>query len=621
MYLSEYPPFDPPSTSAHDFFKEQIVYLYYNLSRKDSADIQSLSIFFDNLLGSLKKYIRSSSSAEYSIYLIQLFKLLGQTRDCFSGKGEHEVSYMLLSIWYKYYPVLAIFALHKFVKPLSDGRLGYGSWRDIKYLCEYLRLHTKDGIHHPLVGYAIQFMNKELKRSLDCWNGELEDYLFQISKCNSMNDVENLEKPNARESLSTLVKWIPRENKKFDWIHEKLVIDWFNTYKPYMLSSFQSYEGYYAALDKCKMRYRQMIAKLNRQIDTTEIKMCSRQWDSILPQHIPQITMLKNKGHLFYNNIVHSHVVMREVPAAKKRQCSQNFQKHFEKKFFILEPFDFLRKHSQNIPNTPPISLLVKEAFLLLQKMPLMQYTPGSQNIDLQIDILNSQWQQLTSILGYFELADLIPMIDFSFDTIHNTDAFYTSIGLALLITERSTMGKRLIAIDHIPSWVNLEACGDFFSMIRVLEKSTSTMNHTHCNYTAAFEFIIEAIDDTKMSFRKIRNLSLVLFQSSPLSEDFHSKIQDLFIRKGLGSSRKKALPMPRMIYWNMEKSCSPLPGSLYSLPNTFFLSGFSSSLLHHLFTLQSLDICKHSYDLICKITEDERYDELGNYIEGLLNQ
>jgi hypothetical protein len=619
MYLSEYPPFDPPSTSAHDFFKEQIVYLYYNLSRKDSADIQSLSTFFDNLLGSLKKYIQSSSSAEYSIYLIQLFKLLGQTRDCFSGKGEHEVSYMLLSIWYKYYPVLAIFALHKFVKALSDGRLGYGSWRDIKYLCEYLRLHTKDGIHHPLVGYAIQFMNKELKRSLDCWNGELEDYLFQISKCNSMNDVENLEKPNARESLSTLVKWIPRENKKFDWIHEKLVIDWFNTYKPYMLSSFQSYEGYYAALDKCKMRYRQMIAKLNRQIDTTEIKMCSRQWDSILPQHIPQITMLKNKGHLFYNNIVHSYVTIREVPAAKKRQCSQNFQKHFEKKFFIIEPFDFLRKHSVKLPNTPPISLLVKEAFLLLQKMPLMQYTPGSQNIDLQIDILNSQWQQLTSILGYFELADFIPMIDFSLDTIHNTDAFYTSIGLALLITERSTMGKRLIAIDHIPSWVNLEACGDFFSMIRVLEKTTGSIKHTHYNYEAAFEFIIEAIDDTKMSFRKIRNLSLVLFQCSPLGEDFHSKIQDLFIHKGLGSSRKKALPMPRMIYWNMAKSCSPLPGSLYSLPNTFFLSGFSSSLLHHLFTLQSLDICKHSYDLICKITEDERYDELGNYIEGLL--
>jgi hypothetical protein len=362
-----------------------------------------------------------------------------------------------------------------------------------------------------------------------------------------------------------------------------------------------------------------MIAKLNRQIDTTEIKMCSRNWDTILPPHIPQIAMLKNKGHLFYNNIVHSHVVIREVPAAKKRQCSQNFQKHFEKKFFIIEPFDFLRKHSTNIPNTPPISLLVKEAFLLLQKMPLMQYTPGSQNIDLQIDILNSQWQQLTSILGYFELADLIPMIDFSFDTIHNTDAFYTSIGLALLITERSTMGKRLIAIDHIPSWVNLEACGDFFSMIRVLEKTTGSIKHTHYNYEAAFELMIEAINDTHMSFRKIRNLSLVLFQSSPLSEDFHSKIQDLFIRKGLGSSRKKALPMPRMIYWNMEKSCSPLPGSLYSLPNTFFISGLSASLLHHLFTLQSLDICKHSYDLICKITEDERYDELGNYIEGLL--
>ena len=76
---------------------------------------------------------------------------------------------------------------------------------------------------------------------------------------------------------------------------------------------------------------------------------------------------------------------------------------------------------------------------------------------------------------------------------------------------------------------------------------------------------------------------------------------------------------MPRMIYWNMAKSCSPLPGSPYSLPNTFFLSGLSGSLLHHLFSIQSLDNNEDSYDLICKIVEDERYGDLGHYIEGLL--
>ena len=618
MYASEYPALETSSNNTQEFFKEQIVYLYYNLSRKEPEDIQYLAIFFDNLLCSLKKYIHKSPS-EYSIYLIQLFKILGQTRDCFHGKGEHESSYMLISIWYKYYPVLAIFALHKFVKQISDSSLGYGSWRDIKYLCEYLRLNTKDGMNHPLVGYAIQFMNKELKLSIDSWNDELDYYFFKLSKCNSMDDVENLVKPNPRKYLSSLIKWIPRENKKFDWIHEKIVIDWFNTYKPYMLSSFHYYEDYYAALDKCKMKYRQMIAKLNRRIDTTEIKMCSRQWDTILPQNIPQIAMLKNKGHLFYNNLVNNNIVMREPLAAKKRQCSQNFQKHFEKKFFIMEPFDFLRKHSNNIPNTPPISLLVKEAFSLLQKIPLIQYSPGSQNIDLQIDILNCQWKQLTSILGSFELTDFIPMIDFSFDTIHNPDAFYTSIGLALLIAERTSIGKRLIVIDHIPSWVNLESCSDFFSMIRLLEKTTNSIKHTHCNYEAAFELIIEAINDTNMPYRNISNLSLVLFHCSPLTEDFHNIIRDLFVYKGITGSRKKALPAPRIIYWNMAKNCSPIPCSQYSIPNSFFLSGFSSSLIHQLFSIQSFDINKNSYDLISKILEDTRYDVLGNYIEGFV--
>jgi hypothetical protein len=44
-----------------------------------------------------------------------------------------------------------------------------------------------------------------------------------------------------------------------------------------------------------------------------------------------------------------------------------------------------------------------------------------------------------------------------------------------------------------------------------------------------------------------------------------------------------------------------------------------SASLLHHLFYIQSLDIRKHSYDLISKILEDDRYDDLGHYIEGFL--
>ena len=171
------------------FFKEQIILLYYNLSRKNN--IQSLSMIFDNLLCSLKKWNNNS----FLQYLIVIFKMVGQTRDCFYGKGEHDLSYMLLAILYKYYPVLAIYALHKFIQPLSNGELGYGSWRDIKYFCEYLRSNTFQCIHHPLIKYCIQLMNNALKRDYDNWNSVLDNYFQQLIRSSSFSCLETIKKP------------------------------------------------------------------------------------------------------------------------------------------------------------------------------------------------------------------------------------------------------------------------------------------------------------------------------------------------------------------------------------------------------------------------------------------
>jgi len=614
---SEYPLLN--NIDKHLFFKEQIILLYYNLTRKNN--IQSLSVMFDNLLCSLKKW----NDDNYLQYLIIIYKMVGQTRDCFCGKGEHDLSYMLLSVLYKYYPILALFALHKFVEPLSNGQLGYGSWRDIKYFCEYLRCNTRQSIHHPLIKYCIHLMNNALKRDYDKWNSVLDNYFQQIIRSSSFCYFEKIKKPIAREHLTSVSKWIPREYTKFDWFNEMIVIDWFETYKPYILSSHTSVAGYYNSLSKCKLLYRKMVSKLNKALDTTEIKLCSNQLDEIIPKNIPQILFMKNKNKLWFNNILDNTKIdfVTNNNNSIKNKCANEFQRHFEKKFYLLSPFEPNREPNIIIPTDVPISFIIKEAFKLYKLSKSSNTLHKSfQSLQLKIDILNHQWNQISSIIGYKTFNDFIPIIDTSFKNDIN-DTFFSSIGLAFLICSRSSLGKRIITIDHQPSWISLDNCSDLFSMTTSLFDSIKNNCNTNYNIFEAFNMILLSIIETKMSYRKISKLSLVLFHQHNLPSNFHSHIIELFYNKGIQSTRGKPFPVPRIIYWNISNdNCSHLPFNI-DVHNVFPLSGLSSSLIHHLYFLEPcFDINSgnsKSYEIICKILSNSRYDDLENYLLKLV--
>ena len=603
---SEYPILN--NIDKNQFFKEQIILLYYNLTRKINTN--SLSAMFDNLLCSLKKSISKNNC--FLQYLVLIYKIIGETRDSFYGKGEHDLSYMLLAVLYKYYPVLAIFILHKLFEPLKNGELGYGSWRDIKYFCEYLRCNTRQCIHHPLIKYCIRLMNNTLKRDYDTWNNVLDNYFQQIIRSSSFSYFEDIKKPIAREHLTSVSKWIPREHTKFDWINEMLVIDWFETYKHYILSSHTSVAGYYNSLSKCKLLYRKMVSKLNKNVDTTEIKLCSSKLDEIIPKNIPQILFMKNKHKLWYNNILDNTKLdfVTNNNNSIKNKCANEFQCHFEKKFYLLSPFEPNRIHNKNIPNNIPLHLFIKDAYKLYK------LSKSSQNLQLKIDILNHQWNQISSIIGYETLNDFIPIIDTSFKNDNISDAYFSSIGLAFLICTRSSLGKRIITIDHDPCWISLENCCDLFSMTTTFFDSIKGKCNTNYNIYEAFDMIIMSIIETKMSYRKIAKLSFVLFHHNELPSNFHSIISDLFNKKGTNSSRRKPFPTPRIIYWNMYNDiCSHLPFRITE-KNVYLLSGFSYSLIHHLY---SLDNCcsgnNNPYEFMCTILSNSRYDDLENYI------
>ena len=110
---------------------EKIVQFFYQVVRtEDHTDLER----------QLDSILHTFCGQETNILpqMCMMYKLIGQTRDIIGGKGEQRLAFMQLWIWYKYYPELAEKAFQHFILLNGDEKLHpYGSWKDLKYFCNY----------------------------------------------------------------------------------------------------------------------------------------------------------------------------------------------------------------------------------------------------------------------------------------------------------------------------------------------------------------------------------------------------------------------------------------------------------------------------------------------------
>jgi hypothetical protein len=202
--------------------------------------------------------IQQITVGKYQELMITAYKMIGHTRDIIDGKGEYTLSYMQVLVWYKFFPELANFALRCFVL-LDTGLHPYGSWKDIKYFCNYC---IQNGLTstHPLVQYALELVTDEMNKNIT--------------------------------SQSLIAKWIPREkSKKFGWIFNELAQLHFRHY----LESAKDTDKKNRAILKAKTDYRKLIATANIGLDTVQIKQCDKRWAQIDHTKTTSITLAKQK--------------------------------------------------------------------------------------------------------------------------------------------------------------------------------------------------------------------------------------------------------------------------------------------------------------------------------------
>ena len=599
----EFPPC--PNINVETYLQERIVMLFFNLTRKtDNELIYKIRIEFSELLLFLKKelaqYRRKNSGSDvnfpYMKYINLIYKLIIHTRHTILGKGEHELFYMLIYEFYKSFGFLAVSLLCKYIDQ------GLGCWRDMKYLCLYIKTHSLRKSDDGLINFCVEIVNRQLKKDVDMW---------KLTGC--------------RNDISNVAKWIPREKPRFKWLFDKLAIHWSNHYCRWKIQDIcVSRDDFTPALNKCKYQYRRLISNMNKILETIEIKQCYQLWEDIDVSKVSKYTVMKQPGlFLCYGDdeaeddeIIGTgeETIDYFLKFNSKQKCSQNY---IEKSLLSADKnvgngvgvgvgvgigVGFGRSEYKQIIQLP-VSYFVQEACRILEKV-----NDSGNGTDTAKRVLIRNWEKYCKQFHHFSFGNILPILDISSKMFeYDAQAFYVGLGLSILIAQKSAYGKRILALDNNPVWINLDETTDFLSIVEKVLTCIRSQNNTAFSFDRGIELIGSAIFDCSSI---IKYMKLILFSNSfshgnmdkyYTSMDYYFTLfRSISILKNKNS--KNIYPnryhLPKLIFWNLSKRDFCEIPSEKILKNCILVSGFSSSPIREIVGVKTEDT---AYDFVNK--------------------
>ena len=564
---------------------EQIMQLYFQLVRTGESQMDILRQKFDDIMKQILKLDDAS-------YMSIILRLLCQTRDIVSGKGEYSLAYMMLMVINKYNYKFAEYILETFVQ-LDDGIQPYGSWKDIKYIACQLRTEmNKSTDDHD---------KKKFLRLTDKCVRLINDKLVKDVVCENDSDI------------SLCPKWVPREcSKKHGFFFKLLAKDFYKNshfmktaHPPSVFPTeksredlgnallakpttrfLQSRESIKKANKKCFMKYRQMIADLNKRIDTVQIKQCNKSWKDIDHNKTTSITISRNKKAFL--NIDK----MGEIRSADPDRiaCAMNFKKYIDSRI----------KSGKEVKGTKVgLNNFTRQAFELIRKNPFNT---------IEADLLNSQWRSNSSLNG--GLNKMIAMVDTSGSM--EGEPLEVAIALGIRVAEKSILGKRVLTFSEKPTWHNLENDNDFVSMVRNLKGASWTMN---TNFYAALELILLTLLTNKVPPEDADGLVLAIFSDMQIDAADKSYKTGSMIDNIKGKYETAGYKCPHILFWNL-RSTSGFP-SLSDENGASMMSGFSPVLLNQFCEkgMEALDQAT-PFNMMLESLNNERYSCIDKFVK-----
>ena len=498
--------------------QEELFQLTYQLTRCNSQRMGELTNRLESIIK--KIIICDITLGKYQELMITAYKLIGYTRDVIYGKGECDLAYMQIIVWYKFYPNLAKYALRCFVQ-LDDGSHPYGSWKDIKYFCNYC-INSGLNEDHQLIQYSLELITDQLRK---------EQY----------------------DSIHTLVaKWVPREkSNKFGWLFEKLAILYFPEY----MKTATTYDKKVRALRKAKTEYRRLISKLNETLQTVQIKQCNGRWSQIDHSRTTSITMHKQKR---------SFLNLNDNNLEDRIQCSKK----------LIELIN--DNNSCKDINGKRIRLndFTKDAIRMLRNDATTQ---------VELDIINSQWRNSSNQTS--KLGPMIAMLDCGNSMSCNDDGnpFYAALAVGCRIAEKSILGKRILTFSSNPTWHNLEMCDTFTKMVKsIIKKETSLSSNFEKALDLILDAYVEqqldAEETNGITLAILSDMQINENEKLFELEILYDKIKDNYSETGIKICGKPYKP-PHILFWNF-RSTSGFP-CLSNTKNVSMISGYNPTFLN----------------------------------------
>jgi hypothetical protein len=516
---------------------EKIVQFFFQLVRtQDTGELEKQ--LFDML-----NFIKGNEKA-YHEQLCMLYKLIAQTRDIVAGKGEYNLSYMQIYIWWRFYPKLVKKMIPLFFTDQKREELSghqYGSWKDLKYLCNYLRLRSGN---HPLIQYCIDLGLEQLRRDTD----NFENYKTSMTT----------EEP-IKLRLTLVAKWLPREkSKKFGWLHARMAY----TLYPEFLESAREKNDKTVLLKaklKCKINFTKHLTRLNKYLDTTQVKQCARNYTDIDYNTVTSLTMHKQK--LAFQNKTKKNEQRSSDP--DRVEGAKNFTDHLQKSLTS----EYVKVHGKRCN----VYELVKAA--------LHTYT------DEDKLTVNQQWKD-NGNNNADGLGNIIAMVDTS-GSMECDDCIplYNAIGLGLRVSEKThdAFKNRILRFDSNPTWIQLNEKDTFVQKVHQVKESQWGMN---TDFYKAMRYILDVILVNNISPGEVSNMVLAVFSDMQIDQadqgnpnTMMENIKNMYHSAGLVSKFKTPYEPPHLLFWNLRNT-SGFP-TLSTEENTTMLSGYNATLLN----------------------------------------
>ena len=546
-------------------FNELIVQYYFQLTRTSNHD--KLKEMFNILLS--KTFLEEQNIENIKI----LYKLIANTRDIVAGKGEYTLSYMMICELFRFSNSQncpknislkiksMVYCLVESLVKLNDEH-PYGSWKDMKYLCNYY----------------IEESNRN-EYYLDSINDGLFNKIILLI-------VSQLECDVNAPVKTLLARWIPREKSdKFGWLTGILATtyykEWYNKDLNRKLTSSQKS----AARRKCLTHFRKLVSKINKDIQTTQIYQCSSNWQNInFEKNVTSITMRK-QAKAFQNITKRGDI---RSTNEDRMLCKQKYEQYIR---------DCNKGKTQAKGKRTSIKDFVKDALNcnnIIEKM-----------------AINTQWIENSE--DNSKLKDIIAMVDTSASM--ETDEcgpLYSAIGLGIRIAEKSNFGKRVLTFSSQPTWVNLDNL-DFVDSVKEVRKADWGQN---TNFRAALEVILRTAVESNVPSTDMQNMTLVILSDMQIDmcQSCDNSVMFQAMRRIYAQYNYN---LPHIVFWNLRSTCG-FP-NLTSEVNTSMMSGVSPVILNK-FCLNGIDELKSltPLDGIKEQLDNKRYYNLDNIVDNL---